>query len=55
MNIHKTINAKGHFEKIGILTPEVLKAWRQLNKAKQASEYPFGKQGLYNVTEAKNK
>jgi hypothetical protein len=37
-NINKTINTKGHFEKIGILTPEVLKAWRQLDKAKQDSD-----------------
>jgi len=55
MNINKTINTKGHFEKIGILTPEVLKTFRALDKAKRASEYPFGKQGIYNVTEAKNK
>ena len=55
MNINKTINTKVHFEKIGILTPEVLKAWRQLDKAKQASEYQFAKQGVYSVIYAKHK
>jgi hypothetical protein len=37
-NINKTINTKGHFEKIGILTPKVLKLWRVLEKLKQQSD-----------------
>lgn len=34
MKLHKSISTKGHFQKIGILTKEVLSAWRVLEKLK---------------------